>query len=536
MANKKAVLAAVFCLLTATVTAANLCVPTAKTVVASATDTKKLTYGDLTYKIVDDDHIEITACTNTAETIEIPSEIDDLPVTVIAATAFFRTNVTAVTIPDSITTIGGGAFWHCQKLTTVNIPSSVTSIENHAFADCPLLAELDIPETVTYIGANAFELTAWIEAKKEENPFVIVNGVVLDASKVIDNILDERNSAKEKEQARQEEEGIILIHTNDHEEVEPFTIEFPEGITGIGESVFEDFKHAIYVEEIIIPEGVTTIGKDAFSLCQECYRIVLPSTVMEVGDKAFDTTPWLSKHPKTMGMFIVNGLLINADEAEGDVEIPDTVKTICGYAFKANEAITSVTIHDGCTAIGKQAFKKCTNLKSVTLPNTLEIVQEEAFCESALESLTIPAGVKEVAYRSFITIKELKEVTVLEDNLKIGEQAFGYLNTFTLTGQYTHIYVLTKSEGFAIKCHEGSTAEAYAKANELTAITNTAGDVNGDMKVSIADAVLLERYLEEIEGVSISASGLKAADMNGDGVHDASDTTLILKKIARMTD
>lgn len=60
-----------------------------------------------------------------------------------------------------------------------------------------------------------------------------------------------------------------------------------------------------------------------------------------------------------------------------------------------------------------------------------------------------------------------------------------------------------------------------------------AGDVNMDGKVSIADAVMLSRYVNE-DAVGISSWALSSADINEDGVYDMNDVTRILLKIARL--
>ena len=65
-------------------------------------------------------------------------------------------NLTSVTIPNSVTSIGGGAFSNCGGLTSVTIPNSVTSIEDAAFSGCTGLTSVMIPSSVTGIGNSAF--------------------------------------------------------------------------------------------------------------------------------------------------------------------------------------------------------------------------------------------------------------------------------------------------------------------------------------------------------------------------------------------
>ncbi len=59
-------------------------------------------------------------------------------------------------IPNSVTSIGPGAFSGCRGLTSVTIPNSVTSIGYWAFCDCSGLTSVTIPNSVTSIGDEAF--------------------------------------------------------------------------------------------------------------------------------------------------------------------------------------------------------------------------------------------------------------------------------------------------------------------------------------------------------------------------------------------
>ena len=60
------------------------------------------------------------------------------------------------TIPNSVTSIGDGAFANCTGLTSVEIPNSVTGIGTGAFASCSSLTSIEIPNSVTSIGNSAF--------------------------------------------------------------------------------------------------------------------------------------------------------------------------------------------------------------------------------------------------------------------------------------------------------------------------------------------------------------------------------------------
>ena len=98
---------------------------------------------------------------NYSNSITIPSSISYEGVVCnvisIGKEAFMNcTNLTAVTIPNSVKTISNHAFDGCTGLTSLLIPGSVTSIGNYAFRKCSSLSEIIIPNSVQYIESYAF--------------------------------------------------------------------------------------------------------------------------------------------------------------------------------------------------------------------------------------------------------------------------------------------------------------------------------------------------------------------------------------------
>lgn len=65
-------------------------------------------------------------------------------------------NLTSITIPNSVTSIGSSAFSGCTGLTSITIPDSVTSIGSSAFEYCIDLKSITIPDSVTSIGSDVF--------------------------------------------------------------------------------------------------------------------------------------------------------------------------------------------------------------------------------------------------------------------------------------------------------------------------------------------------------------------------------------------
>lgn len=67
-------------------------------------------------------------------------------------------NLSSITIPDNVETIGWSAFYNCAALTSINIPSSVTSIGSSAFYNCASLTSVTLPNKATFtsLGSYAF--------------------------------------------------------------------------------------------------------------------------------------------------------------------------------------------------------------------------------------------------------------------------------------------------------------------------------------------------------------------------------------------
>ena len=79
-------------------------------------------------------------------------------VTIIGNAAFLAcSKLTSLTIGSGVTSIGNAAFAYCTGLTSVSIPASVTTIGNGAFQGCSGLTSVSIPASVTSIGFAAFQ-------------------------------------------------------------------------------------------------------------------------------------------------------------------------------------------------------------------------------------------------------------------------------------------------------------------------------------------------------------------------------------------
>ena len=160
-------------------------------------------------------------------------------------------------MPNSVTSIGGYAFYNNGELTLIEIPNSVTSIGEYSFYHCYNLTSITIPESVTCIGSSAFagcSRITTIEVDKN-NP-----------------IYDSRDNCN----------AIIETETNELIVGCENTI-IPNNITSIGGYAF----YYSRLTSITIPNSVISIGEYAFSYCSALTSITIPDSVICIGEYAF---------------------------------------------------------------------------------------------------------------------------------------------------------------------------------------------------------------------------------------------------------
>lgn len=115
---------------------------------------------------------------------------------------------------------------------------------------------------------------------------------------------------------------------------------------------YEAFLDNIDITSIIISDGIEWIDGGAFSSCVNLENISLPNSVTYIGAGAFDNTPWLKNKIAENPLVIINNILYDGKECDGDVIIPDHVTNIAQQAFFGNSNIKSITIPPSVTEIG----------------------------------------------------------------------------------------------------------------------------------------------------------------------------------------
>ena len=275
----------------------------------------------------------------------------------------------SVTIPNSVTNIGDGAFSACESLQSITIPNSVTNIGDVAFSACESLQSITIPNSVTSIGDHAFNSCYSLQSVTIPNSVTKIGNGAFCLCKSLQSIT------------------------------------IPNSVTsiGIGDVAFYGCES---LQSITIPNSVTSIGNRAFYLCKSLQSITIPNSVTSIGDKAF----YLCKSLQS-------------------ITIPNSVTSIGDRAFYLCKSLQSVTIPNSVTSIGDGAFSDCESLKNVTIPNSVTSIEDHTFslCYS-LQSVTIPNSVTKIGDEAFSWCESLQSVTIPSSVTKIGDGAFSGCN------------------------------------------------------------------------------------------------------------
>ncbi len=340
----------------------------------------QVTYEGVEYRVVTIANRAFEKCSELTQ-ISLPQSLEE-----IGTSAFSGcTSLTTITVPQSVTKIGNEAFRSCTQLTSVNIPNGVTSIGKYTFMSCVKLENLKIHENISKIHSTAF-LQCWklanIEIAAGNVKYEAVNGAIYDKE---ENALFAYPSAR----------GHVTI---------------PDGVSAIGTEAFHSCNHLTGVS---IPESVTDIGTNAFYECYELVQVTLPKALTSIANYAFYRCKSLT-----------------------DIKVPENVTSIGGYAFANCVELVSIEIPQGVTSIKNTSFRGCTKLTNIQIAaenSTYEAIggiiclknDKTLFCwPAASGAISIPEGIERIADNAFAGNTDLTRVSLPVTLTYIGDNAF----------------------------------------------------------------------------------------------------------------
>ena len=211
-----------------------------------------------------------------------PNTVIPNSVTEIGGGAFYNNaNLTSINIPSSVVKIGSSAFWQCTSLTSISIPSSMKTIEEWAFFNCKNLASVSIADGITRIEKYVFEGCQSLTSFTIPTTVTSIGEEAFSGCKLTSITIPKSVTSIEINAFR----GCAFGAT---------TIQVEEGNTVYDSrnncnAIIRTADNTLILgcRNTIIPNNITTIGTSAFSACEELSSISIPSSVTTIGSRAF---------------------------------------------------------------------------------------------------------------------------------------------------------------------------------------------------------------------------------------------------------
>ena len=324
----------------------------------------------------------LTNYRGTGGAVTIPSG----KVTAIADQAFYGCgNITSLTVPEGVRTIGAKAFFNCSGMTSISLPTSVKSIGELSFEGCAKLQSITVPAGSGY--------------------FCTEDGVLFNSEK---NLLIRYPQGKTA--ASYTVPGsVTVIDKNAFASCLSLTkITLPTGLRQIRDNAFNGDSG---LTSLKIPSAVTSIGSGAFRSASGVRTLVMEAKTPSIASGAFtgtgilrilyagSTTQWVDANMSDVfgtsvkvyyemtGFDVDDDVLLSYTGSAGSVSVPGFIVKIGSSAFRDRNSMKSITLPTSLKTIGQSAFDGCTSLERITIPSSVTSIEKWAFdnCKSLLK-------------------------------------------------------------------------------------------------------------------------------------------------------
>ncbi len=335
--------------------------------------------------------------------IKIPDSVD----TIGSGAFFYCQDLERITLPSALQTLSSVTFYGCAALSEVTFPASLKTIESSVFDGCRNLSEVKLPASLTAIQSSVFHRcsakTVFYDGSLEQWNHITADNDVLGyscPSLVMDDYTAQFILVEDGPFAEPIPKKTVTITKYTGTEstvILPSTISSWD-VTKIGEDAFQD---NTTITSVTIPANVTEIGSNAFAGCTNLtsvnYAGDWSNLTIQSGNPAVEDAVNAQLFDFE---FIPNNTAVIVKKYNGtaaDVTIPSHYKgkpvTMIDHAAFHDSAVTSVTIPDSVTSIGDDAFANCPQLTNISIPNSVTSIGFSAFAHcTSLMTVTYPGS------------------------------------------------------------------------------------------------------------------------------------------------
>ena len=312
-------------------------------------------------------------------------------------------------IPETVVSIGDYAFAYRKNLSEIAIPSSVTAIGSYAFANCENLKTIEVSESVKSIQSCVFKSCVSLTKATWRTLVSVPDSVFEGCSALTDVKLS--SVAKIGERAFS---GCIGLKK----------IILPQSLTEIGEYAFNKTALA----SITLPQSIDKVGNGWFSDCKYLETVNFDGKIKEIGNSAFIGCISLKNIEIPSSVVNIGNSAFSGCISLKNIEIPSSVVSIGNFAFSGCTSLKNIEIPSSVVSIGNAAFGGCSALSEVLFNEGLKAIGEEAFaaCKS-LSSVQWPLSLEEIGAGAFAhtSFPEIYVPKSIKQGLNVFERSYG---------------------------------------------------------------------------------------------------------------
>lgn len=377
---------------------------------------------------------------------------------------------TKVIVPEGIKAIGPCAFWDNQSIEEVILPDSLISLGGDTFYNCKNLKKVVIPTNVEEIANNPFAGCPQLELENKSKHFKLIDRVLFDKKKTILIYY----SISKKDETYKIPSSVQMVGKHSFFLADNLkTIYIPKSVVKlennpfsgcsklevinkspyiniINKVIYNRFKtsvlgciNSIKTDELVLLP-IKSIGRNSFWNCKGIKKIVLPSSLKQIGYNPFVGCSDIHFESHSNEYVVDNDILFDKNKnkivcypawkAIGEISIPESVIALERGAFSGCDKMTGINLHN-INIISKSSFTNCTSLKEIYCSDLIAYIGEWAFAYcSSLKRISISKNTK-IDNNAFsncspkIEIREKRENYVIEsDNI---------FTLMSLTANYT---------------------------------------------------------------------------------------------------